>query len=137
MMKRIIQVCSMLVLSAVFFTVAAHAQSTSRIEAKIPFDFNVGEKSYVAGDYVMKISRVTFSTVSLSLEDNFGNQLQNVLMASSADTADGVSRLIFDRDANERQLSRVLTGEKGYALSAGGKEKKNSKIESVAVLRTR
>lgn len=136
-MKRIIQVCSMLVLSIAFLTVAAQAQANSRIEAKIPFDFNVGDKTYVAGDYVLKLQRVSMTVVALSLEDKFGNQLQSVSMASNGDSADGQARLIFDRESNERYLSRVLTSEKGFSLDSVGERKKNSKREEVAVLRIR
>jgi hypothetical protein len=83
MMKRIIQICSMLALAMTFFAVSAQAQVGNRIEAKIPFNFNIGGKSYRAGDYVLRLSKVSNIVVGLSLEDNAGNQLQNVLVSAS------------------------------------------------------
>lgn len=131
MMKRIIQLCSMLALTVVF-TVAAHAQ-TNRIEANIPFDFNIGEKSYVAGDYVMKLSRVTLTTVALSLEDKFGNQLQQALLSSNGEAASGQGRLMFEDHNSERYLSKVVTGEHGFSLQDVGAKKDGSARETVAL----
>ena len=133
MMKRIIQICSALALTVVFFGAAAHAQN-NRIEAKIPFDFHVGNKSYVAGDYILNVSKNSVNTVSVTLEDTFGNRLESVLLSSNGQTANGQERLVFDRVANERYLSKVLLNEKGFSLLTPN-EVKDAKRETVAAFR--
>ena len=130
-MKRIIQICSMLALTVVFFTVAAQAQTTNRIDAKIPFDFMVGDQSYVAGDYVIKLSKVSVNTVALSLEDNFGNQLRNVLLSTNGEVANGQERLVFDRYNDQRYLTKVLTNDRGFSLHISDAQK-DAKRETIA-----
>ena len=114
MMKRIIQVCSMLVLTVVFFAVTANAQTSSRINAKIPFNFTVGEKAYNAGDYVIQVSRVSVSTSSITLQDDMGKILQSFLVLSNGESASGAEHLVFDNHS----LSKIITKNKGLSLSA-------------------
>lgn len=118
MMKRIIQVCSVLALSVVFFAVSASAQVSSRIDAKIPFDFNIGGKSHPAGDYVIKLSKASASVLGLSLEDGSGNRLQNVLISTNGEVSNGDARLVFEVQEGQRYLSKILTGDKGFSLFA-------------------
>ena len=48
-MKKLIQICAVLSLVFAFSIVSARAQQTvKQYEAKIPFAFNVGQKSYRA-----------------------------------------------------------------------------------------
>ena len=79
----------MLALAVTFTAVSANAQSgeTERIDAKVPFEFHIGQKSYPAGDYVMEITRSATKVVSLSLQDKDGNQLDNTLMSLNGDVS--------------------------------------------------
>ena len=116
MIKRIIQACSVLALSVVFFAVSASAQVSSRIDAKIPFDFNIAGKAHPAGDYVIKLSKASANVLGLSLEDGSGNRLQNVLISSNGEVSRGDSRLVFEVQEGQRYLSKILTGNKGFSL---------------------
>lgn len=116
-MKRVIQICSMLVLAAVFSAAAAQAQTLDRINAKIPFDFNVGEKSYDAGEYIIKTSRLSDSTVQVSLSDGKGNTLQTLLVFSAGEAAGGEERLVFTVYDGRHYLAKIMTNGKGLLLT--------------------
>ena len=122
-MKRVIQICSMLVLAAAFSVVSAQAQTLDRINAKIPFNFNVGDKSYDAGEYIIKTSRLSDSTVQVSLADSNGNTLQNFLVFSAGETAGGKERLVFAVYNDRHYLSKILTNGKGLLLTQVEPEK--------------
>src|SRR5262245_7411230 len=115
MMKRIIQICSMLVLSAAFFVVSAQAQTVNRIDAKIPFDFQIGSKTYAAGEYVIKVSRSSADVAGDQLEDKNGKRLDSGLLAENGDS--GKSKLVFGRNENnDRVLSKVIVDDKGFSV---------------------
>ncbi len=117
MMKKIIQYCSMLVLAVAFMVISASAQNqVVRIDANIPFAFNLGEKAFPAGDYVIKISKVSADSMSLLLGTKDGKTLDNVLLASKGDSAGGKARLVFGSADGQYFLSKVITGEKGFSL---------------------
>jgi len=118
MIKKIIQYCSMLVLSVAFMVVSANAQNqvVNRIDANIPFTFTLGEKTFPAGDYVIRLSKVSPDSMSLLLATKDGKTLDNVLLASKGDAADGKARLIFGSADGQYFLSKVITGEKGFTL---------------------
>jgi hypothetical protein len=108
----------MLVLAVTFTAVSANAQTddTKRIDAKVPFEFQVGQKSYPAGNYVMKISQSATNVVTLSLQDNEGNQLENVLLAANGDVSKNDYQLIFALKDKKHVLSKVLTDRSGFSL---------------------
>lgn len=139
-MKKIIQLCSMFALLAAFSVISANAQSVREYEAKIPFRFNVGQKSFEAGNYVIKIIKSAVNARILSLEDESGKQLQNIIVAESGDTAKGKLQLVFNRYDNQRFLSKLSNGETVFSIVKSDTEKQiatgkrgNSKAE-VAVL---
>ena len=61
--------------------VAAHAQTNSRIAliANIPFQFNIGNKTLPAGDYIVRSISDDYSTVVLRIETRDGrtNAMRN------------------------------------------------------------
>jgi hypothetical protein len=122
----------MLVLSVAFFAVSANAQVSNRIDAKIPFDFNVGDKSHPAGDYVIKLSKVSANALELSLEDSMGNRLQNVLITRSGEVSNNAARLVFDVVGDQHYLAKILTADKGFSLLASDSQKASAAKETVA-----
>jgi hypothetical protein len=123
MIKRIIQLFSVLILAAAFTAAPAQAQNSSRIDANIPFDFNIGNKSYPAGDYVIKISKSATDVTQFLLEDKEGKRLDNVLLSENGDTPRGESRLIFENRDNQHFLSKVLLDDRGFSLLRTGNKK--------------
>ena len=123
-MKRIIQMFSMLVLATVLFAVSAQAQSTDRIDAKIPFDFSIGSKSFKAGDYVLKVSKSETSGSTFQLVNKKGKVLESGTLSENGETSKESSRLIFEQNSDKQNfLSKVMIDNKGFSLSpAGGSE---------------
>jgi hypothetical protein len=123
-MKKLIQICAVLSLVFAFSIVSAHAQQTvKQYEAKIPFDFNVGQKSYQAGNYVIKIKRLASNGLSLSLEDGNRNNLQTVLVSETGNIAKDEPKLLFSRHENQRYLTEILTTDVGIAVAKPKGEK--------------
>jgi hypothetical protein len=123
-MKKLIQICAVLSLVFAFSIVSAHAQQTvNQYEAKIPFDFNIGQKSYQAGNYVIKISRLSSNGIVLSLEDEDNNKLQSVIVSETDNRSQDAPKLLFDVRDNQRYLSKIYTQEVGVSLGKPKTEK--------------
>ena len=124
-MKKLIQICSVLSLLVVFSVVSANAQAfVKRYQAQIPFDFNIGQKAYQAGNYVIKISKFSSEGIALSLEDTKSHRLQTVLLPKNGDVSADAPKLIFTRYENQRFLSKLLTEEIGVSLIKSDVEKR-------------
>ena len=115
-MKKIIQIFSVLSLLVVFSCVAAKAQTVEHYAAKIPFNFNIGQKSFEPGDYFIKVARYTTGTVTLSLEDNENRNLQTVLVRRNGDTAKNKPQIIFTRSENRLFLSKMFMTDMGLSI---------------------
>jgi hypothetical protein len=121
-MKKLIQICTILSLLVVFTAVSAFAQSGERIDAKIPFNFKIGDKSYKAGNYVIRVSKTAGGDV-LSLEDENRNHLQTTVIARNGDLDLNQSELLFNRYENEVFLSKILVPGKGFSVHQSKSEK--------------
>ncbi|MDQ3799755.1 MAG: hypothetical protein M3384_09905 [Acidobacteriota bacterium] len=129
-MKKLIRICALLSLVFTFSIVSAHAQQTvKQYEAKIPFDFNVGQKSYQAGNYVIKISRLAANGLVLSLEDEKSNKLQMVMVSETESVTKNSPQLLFDVRENQRYLTKIITQDVGVSI---GKRKSSEKNSSAA-----
>ncbi|HEX8735420.1 MAG TPA: hypothetical protein VF721_08870 [Pyrinomonadaceae bacterium] len=126
-MKKLIQICAVLSLVFAFSIVSAHAQQTvKQYEAKIPFDFNVGQKAYQAGNYVIKISRLASNGIILSLEDENNNKLQSVIVSETGNLSQDAPKLMFDVQDNQRYLTKIYTQEIGLSLGKSKTEKNDT-----------
>jgi hypothetical protein len=123
-MKKLIRICTIMSLLVVFSAVAASAQSIDRIDAKVPFDFNIGNKSYKAGNYVLRISYVSggVSTI-VSLEDENKRHLQDFLVFRSGNSVKNNPVMLFNRYENQMFLSQIQTTEAGFSLKESRTEK--------------
>jgi hypothetical protein len=128
-MKKLIQVCSMLCLVFVFAAVSAKAQTVKQYSAEIPFDFNIAQKSYQAGSYVIKISKLSLSNVALSLEDKDKNILQTVFIRGNGEAFKNEEKLVFTRDGEQRVLSQMVTHENEFKIPAPNYMKRNLKAK--------
>ena len=71
-MKKFIQafsLLSILVLGSVFSATANTAEPGFGTEVEIPFAFNVGDRAYEAGSYIVKLARISDGTATLSIQD--------------------------------------------------------------------
>lgn len=128
-MKKLIQVCSMLSLVIVFSIVSANAQTVKQYAAEIPHDFNVGQKSYQAGSYVIKISKVSINVLALSLEDKGKNNLQTILVRQNGNAVKGEPKLVFTQYDNHRFLTGMSTQEMGLSIVVSKGDKLSVKAQ--------
>ena len=116
-MKKFIQICSVLSLLVVF-TVAASAKTEGGFgtEVDIPFAFNVGDRSYEAGTYIVKFGRVSSETATLSIQDLKNDSVQTVLVNVNNESGQSDMRLVFDMINGQRYLTKVRHNDKTFAL---------------------
>ena len=125
-MKKLIRISAFLSLMFVFSVVFASAQrqTVKQYSVNVPFEFNVGQKSYPAGDYQIKLVKISSDAVSLSVMDGENKNLQTVIAPRRGDAATDEPKLIFSRYKNRRFLSQVKTKETGFALIKTAAEKR-------------
>ena len=122
-MKKLIQACTILTLVVAFTVVSVSAKSVMRFDADIPFDFSIGQKSFPAGTYVIKVTKISSDTGYLSLENSKGDRLENVLVTTSGDAAKAAPTFIFHRYENQRFLAKIMMPESGLVLPLSKNEK--------------
>ena len=117
-MKKFIQICSILSLLVVFTVVAsAKVEAGFGTEVEIPFAFNVGDRSYEAGTYIVKFGRVSDGTATLSIQDLKNDDLQTVLVNVNNESNSGGMRLVFDTINGQKYLTKVRHNDKTFALA--------------------
>ena len=131
-MKKFIQICSLLSLLVIFGAASANAQSGFGVDVEIPFDFSVGDQSYEAGNYIVKVDSLTNGTATLSIRDTKTDEIQRVLMNGNGDSGVGDIKLVFDNVGGRRVLTKVRTPSRGYALVKSKSDKNAEKARSVA-----
>lgn len=142
-MKRLIQICSVLCLVMAFSFISANAQTTTKLKADVPFDFNAGGKQYKAGRYNLRISGARTGAV-IHIMDPENKVLDTMLASVSSNTADGESVLVFNNYEGERFLSGIATGEGSIKIArsnterqiASGKKRAEKKPEIIAIAMT-
>jgi hypothetical protein len=105
-------------LSAAIAPVSLMAQGS--IHANIPFDFNVGTKSFAAGEY--RVQHVTPTVLAIL---NAAGSTVAMVQANSAfpTAAPGTAQLTFNRYGDRYFLSQVSEDSRGWQLSKSAVEK--------------
>ena len=103
----------------------APAAAQDKIEAKIPFAFNVGAKALPAGDY--ELQRLNSDTMVIR---EVGTREVRMVLTDATEPRDtgGEAVLVFNRYGQDSFLSRILTPDSGRALM-------KSKVEERAAAR--
>jgi hypothetical protein len=123
-MKKLIQICAMLSLVFVVSVISASAQTVvKQYDAKIPFEFNIGEKSFQAGSYSITISRLSSNGMIVSLEDKERNTMQTVMVAENGNHSKSAPQLVFDNQGSTRYLTGIATREVGVSIIAPKNDK--------------
>lgn len=124
-MKKLVQLTAILSLVFVFSAISAYAQSAAvkQYDAKIPFDFNIGQKSYQAGNYVVRIEKLATNGAILSLVDDNNKRLQSVMVFLNGSVSEKDSQLLFNIYGEQRYLAGVTTPELAISLGKSKVEK--------------
>ena len=128
-MKKLIQVVSLLSLLVLFTAGSTVAADRFGTDVKIPFAFNVGDRSYEAGEYIIKLERLGNGTAALSIQNTKTDEIQRVLMNANGDTAAADVRLVFDTINGQRYLTKLKTTARTYAIVGSKPGKDSAKAE--------
>lgn len=136
-MKRIIQICSLFGLLILFTAVSANAQTSTGTDIEIPFAFSIGDKSYDAGHYIVKVNKLPNGIATLFIQDTKTEKAQTLFLNDDGGAVGAGVKLVFDTVAGQRYLSRVQTPERSFAV-VGGKTRKdnNAKLREASVAST-
>ena len=129
-MKKFIQafsLLSILVLGSVLSATANTAEPGFGTEVEIPFAFNVGDRAYEAGSYIVKLARISNGTATLTIQDTKTDEMQIVLVNANSERSAGDLRLIFDTIEGQKYLTKVHSSNKTFALLRPKSEKSASR----------
>ena|SRR5215203_2529670 len=138
-MKKFIQIASFLAIVFVMAGSDVYAQNTTKIDAQIPFDFAIGDQTFEAGKYIMRLRKNPTGVETVELRDANNRVVYEAFAMQNGDTGNGKAQLIFDRDGTIAKLSKVQTGLKGFNMPEGdvadspvlaAKRKKNTEAKN-------
>ena len=123
-MKKLIQVSGLMGLLVILTAATTFAQTSYGTDINIPFAFTINDRSYEAGDYIVKIEKLVTGAASLSITDAKTEEVQRVLMNVNGDSVvSGEVKLVFDTIDGQRYLTKVRTPDRSYALLKSKAEK--------------
>lgn len=133
-MKKLIQIFSLLSLLVVFTAAGASAQTSYGTDVEIPFAFNVGDKSYDAGHYIVKVSSQAVGATLLSIQDTKTDEVQRTFLNVSGDAPSSELKLMFATIGDRKYLNKVQTPSHGYSVlrSKAEKEARRAKSDTAA-----
>jgi len=116
-MKKIIQIVSFLALVFVIAGGDVHAQRTTKIDASIPYDFEIGGQQFDAGKYVLRVRRAASGASVAELRDSKHRVVYEGFLLDSGDTGNGKANLVFDRSGSVARLMHIRTGDNGFSIN--------------------
>ena len=122
-MRKVIQFISFLGLVLVFGGVSANAQRVTNVDANVPFDFVIGDRSLPAGEYVLRIVSTPGGAQRLEVSNQDREVVYKALMMTNGDRNKFRSELVFDRSSGQAVLAKILTEDVGYSLPQPRSEK--------------
>ena len=115
-MKKFIYAVSFLAIALIFGNTNASAQSATRIDADIPFDFAVGEEVLEAGNYVMRLRRNNSGAQSFEIRNAKNRVVYEAFLMENGDTSLDKAKLVFDRVDGQRVLANIRLQNRGFAV---------------------
>lgn len=115
-MKRFIQFFSFIALAFVFSTVSAQAQSVTKVEANVPFDFKIGENSFSSGTYEIRIVNSASGSARVLLTDENGDRTHSAIVLRNGESVGSRAELVFNVEGSTRTLAGITTNDAGYSL---------------------
>ena len=120
------QILKTIAILGLFFMLAmtsVSAQTTGKVEVKIPFDFTAGKATFKAGTYSIK--RVSNNSVAIRSLDGKTTKLIDAPLAIGARDSKAGERLVFNQYGDQYFLSQVwVEADNGRQLFTSGAEKK-------------
>jgi hypothetical protein len=110
-----------------FTVISASAQSTFGTDVEIPFAFNVGDHSYEAGNYILKLEKLPTGAAMLAIRDTKTDELQTVIVNANGEATGTEIKLVFDTVEGRRYLTKIRTPDRSYSLIKSKAEKNAAK----------
>lgn len=111
-----------------FMVVGVQAQTPSRVEVNIPFEFSAGKTTLAPGVYTIK--RMSGNLVSLRNVENESSVILNAPVNLSSTDAEATERLVFSKYGDQYFLAQIwLTVDSGRQVFTEKKTEKPERIE--------
>jgi hypothetical protein len=133
LMRAIIRSFLVLSLTLVFGASISYAQAGTRIEADIPFDFTIGDKTFAAGKYDLSLFRLYGSVHSVRLRDAEGRLILNTVAIQNGSTVRNKSDMVFSIVEDQHLLDKIRTPDSGFVFNKSSRDKRVAKARSVAI----
>lgn len=131
MKVQILRNVAILGLFSVLAIASVHAQTPSRVEANIPFDFSAGKATMKTGTYSIRKTNGNGLTIR-NLQDNSTTVVNAPLTVGSRSSKAG-ARLVFNRYGDQYFLSQVwTTADSGKQLFPSNAEKTTARQHQLA-----
>jgi len=114
-MKKFIYTLSFLAI-ALASTTTASAQSSTRIDAEIPFAFAVGDEVLESGKYVMRLRKNSSGSETLEIRDARHRVVYEAFLLQNGDSTLGKASLVFDNVDGQHVLANIRLENKGFAV---------------------
>ena len=131
MKHQILRTIAILGLFIMLAMTSASAQTTGRVEVKIPFDFTAGKATVKAGTY--KIRKISESYLSIRSLDGKTSVLVNAPLTIGSRDSKAGQRLVFNQYGDHYFLSQVwLSAEVGRQIFTSSAEEKAAREYKLA-----
>ena len=111
-----------------FAVASVNAQTPSKVEVNIPFEFSAGKTTLPAGTY--SITRMSGNNVTLRSEDGHSSVILNAPVTNSSTDPNAVERVVFERYGDQFALAQIwLTADSGRQVWTNKKGVKSQRIE--------
>jgi hypothetical protein len=131
-MRAIIRTFLVLSLTLVFGASISNAQGL-RVEADIPFDFIIGNKTYAAGKYDVSLIRLYGSVHSVRLRDDSGKVICQTTAIQNGSSVPDKSDMLFAIVDDQRFLDKIRTPDFGFVFSKSTGDKRIAKAKRLSV----
>ena len=125
------QIYRTIAILGIFFglaVVSVQAQTASRVEVNIPFEFSAGKTTLKPGVYTIK--RMSGNLVTLRNVDDKTAAILNAPVNLSSTDAEATERLVFNKDGDRYLLAQIwLTADSGRELLREKKTQQPERIE--------
>ena len=128
MRNQIYRAMAILGILMAFAVAGVQAQTPSRVEVKIPFEFSAGKSTLKAGVYSIK--RMSGNLVSLRNVDDKSSVILNAPVNLSTTDPNAVERLVFNKAGDRYALAQIwLTADSGRELLKKAKTENGERFE--------
>jgi hypothetical protein len=115
-MKSFVRSIALFSVVVAFGAVAASAQINYGADVNIPFQFNIGEKTYEAGKYTVKINKQMVLGAALIIQKVGSDETQTILLSNGGGSRSGDVELVFNSADGRKFLTGITTSNNAFAL---------------------